>query len=247
MSVKIDIKGVIVSNDDLWIYQWFEMDATSPKSVIDQIQAANGDSLEVVINSGGGSVFAGSEIYTALKEYPGEVTVKIPSIAASAASVIAMGGDRVLISPTAQLMIHNVSSVARGDYRDLQHGAEFLKNYNTSIANAYMLKSGMSQEELLELMNQETWFTAQQALERKLVDEIMFDTGVQPNLVASVGVAPLLPQEVIEKMRNEMANGRKPQPLQPTNQTEQPPVTQRPNRSLSLYEKRLANNKHRRV
>ncbi|MED1792894.1 Clp protease ClpP [Brevibacillus nitrificans] len=246
MSVKIDIKGVIVSNDDLWIYQWFEMDATSPKTVIDQIQSANGDSLEVVINSGGGSVFAGSEIYTALKEHPEEVVVKIPSIAASAASVIAMAGDRVLISPTAQLMIHNAASGARGDYRDLQHGADFLKNYNISIANAYMLKSGMTQEELLELMNQETWFTAQQALEKKLVDEIMFELGSQPNVVASGGISALLPPEVIEKMRNEMANGRKPQSPKIANQNAQPPAPERPTRSLSLFEKRLAHNKLRR-
>ncbi|MED1801790.1 head maturation protease, ClpP-related [Brevibacillus porteri] len=246
MSVKIDIKGVIVSNDDLWIYEWFEMDATSPKSVIEQINTANGDTLEVVINSGGGSVFAGSEIYTALKDYQGEVITKIPSLAASAASLIAMAGDRVMISPTAQIMIHNVSSVARGDYRDFQHGADFLRNYNISIANAYMLKSGMSQEELLDLMNQETWFTAQQALEKKLVDEIMFEDSSQPKLVANAGVAKLLPQEVIEKMRNEMANGLKPQPSQPMNQKEQTPATERPNRSLSLYEKRLAHNKHRR-
>ncbi|MFF0831015.1 head maturation protease, ClpP-related [Brevibacillus sp. NPDC003359] len=246
MSVKIDIKGVIVSNDDMWIYEWFEMDATSPKSVIDQINTANGDSLEVIINSGGGSVFAGSEIYTALKEHQGEVIVKIPSFAASAASLIAMAGDRVMISPTAQIMIHNVSSVARGDYRDLQHGADFLKNYNTSIANAYMLKSGMTQEELLELMNQETYFNAQQALEKKLVDEIMFELGSQPNLIASTGMAKLLPPEVIEKMRNELANGLKPQPPQPMNQTEHTPATERPSGSLSLYEKRLAHNKHRR-
>jgi hypothetical protein len=143
-------------------------------------------------------------------------------------------------------MIHNAASGARGDYRDLQHGADFLKNYNISIANAYMLKSGMTQEELLELMNQETWFTAQQALEKKLVDEIMFDLGSQPNIVASTGMAIMLPPEVIEKMRNEMANGRILQPPQPVNQTEQPPATERLNRSLSLYEKRLAHNKHRR-
>ncbi|TQR29400.1 head maturation protease, ClpP-related [Brevibacillus brevis] len=246
MSVKVDIKGVIVPNDEHWIYDWFGIEATSPKIVSDLLDTAKGEDLDVNINSGGGDVYAGSEIYTTLKEYSGDVTTKIVGVAASAASVIAMAGDKVLISPTAQIMIHNVASGARGDYRSLQHEAEVLRNWNKSIANAYMLKSGMTQEELLDLMNQETWFTAQQALEKKLVDEIMFEQGSHPNLVASTGMSNLLPREVIERMRNDMANSLKPQPPQPTNQTEQAPVTERPKGSLSLYEKRLAHNKHRR-
>ncbi|WP_301171039.1 head maturation protease, ClpP-related [Brevibacillus nitrificans] len=243
---KINIKGVIVSNDDLWIYEWFGMEATSPKTVIDQLNEANGESLEVIINSPGGDVYAGSEIYTALKEYPGDSTAKIVGVAASAASVAAMGTKRTVITPTGQIMIHNVASGARGDYRTLEHEAQVLKNWNTSIANAYMLKSGMTQEELLDLMNQETWFNAQQALEKKLVDEIMFDESSQLKLVASTGMAKILPPEVIEKVRNELANGRKPQTPQPANQTEPPLEAERPTRSLSLYEKRLAHNKHRR-
>lgn len=245
MSVKVNIKGVIVSNDDHWIYDWFDMDATSPKMVNDQLITANGDQLEVIINSGGGDVFAGSEIYTALKDYSGEVTIKIVGVAASAASVIAMAGDRVMISPTAQIMIHNVSSGVRGDYRSLQHEAEVLKNCNKSIANAYMLKSGMTQEELLELMNQESWFTAQQALEKKLVDKIMFEDDNQPKLVANAGIAAMLPPEVIAKMRNERANDKKHDVSPPANKDTQA-VVERPKGSLSLYEKRIKNNNHRR-
>lgn len=246
MSVKINIKGAIVSNNDLWIYEWFGMEATSPKVVTDKIEEANGDSLEVIINSGGGDVYAGSEMYTALKEYTGEVTTKIVGIAASAASVVAMAGGKVLISPTAQLMIHNVSSYAGGDYRSLQHEAEVLKNYNTSIANAYMLKSGMTQSELLDLMNQETWFTAQQALDKKLVDEIMFEDLNQPKLVANAALSAMLPPEVVAKMRNELANDRKIElPNQPK-KIENLLEAERPSRSLSLYQKRLVHNKHRR-
>jgi ATP-dependent Clp protease protease subunit len=203
--VKINIKGVIVSNNEQWIYELFGIESVSPNMINDQLERANGEDLEVIINSGGGDVFAGSEIYTDLKEYQGNVTTKIVGIAASAASVIAMAGNKTLISPTAQIMVHNVSSVAWGDYRDLQHESDVLKNYNNSIANAYRIKSGMNQEELLELMNKETWYTAQQALEKNLVDEIMFENS-QPKLVASAGLSQIIPQKVIDKMRNEFSS-----------------------------------------
>lgn len=202
---RIDIKGVIVSNDVKWIYDLFEIEATSPRMVYEQIKDANDDDLEVIINSGGGDVFAGSEIYTILKSYAGDVVTKIVGIAASVASVIAMAGKKVLISPTAQMMIHNVSAISQGDYRDMRHSADVLENYNKSIANAYMLKSGMSQEELLKLMDEETWFNAQQAKEKNLVDEIMFDDNSQPVLVASAGNAQMIPQQVINKIRNEFS------------------------------------------
>src|SRR5690625_1082365 len=201
--MKIEIKGVIVSNNDMWIYEWFEMDAVSPNVVNEQLEKANGEDIEVVINSGGGDVFAGSEIYTAIKEYKGNVTTKIVGIAASAASVIAMAGDRVLMSPTAQMMIHNVSSMAWGDYRDLEHEAEVLKNYNKTISNAYRIKSDLEESELLEMMSKETWLTSQQALNLNLIDEVMFENQT-PKLVAS---GPgTIPQVVIDKIRNVLKN-----------------------------------------
>lgn len=207
MPKKINIKGPIIPNDAKWIYDMFEMEATCPNDVISVIEKANNQELEIMINSGGGDVYSGSEIYTALKEYKGNVVVKIVGIAASAASVIAMAGKKVIISPTAQIMIHNVSSYAGGDYRDLQHESDVLKNYNTSIANAYILKSGLSQEELLELMDKETWFNAQQALEKNLVDEIMFNNSNETRLVASADNTKMIPVEVINKfMEERMSN-----------------------------------------
>lgn len=202
--MKIDVKGPIIDSDDQWIYDWFGIDATSPKKVADLInQTENNEDLEVEVNSGGGSVFAGSEIYTALKSYKGNVAVKIVGLAASAASVIVMAGDKVLMSPTAQVMIHNASGSFGGDYRDLEKGSEILKNVNASISNAYKIKTGLSNEELLDMMNKETWLTAQQALDNKFVDEIMFTDDVK--LVASINNG-MLPQEVIEKMRNDLKN-----------------------------------------
>lgn len=197
---KVKVKGTIVPNDVKEIYEWFGIDVTSPNDVSNVIEQLDGEEVEVEINSGGGDVYSGSEIYTSLKNYPGKVNVKITGIAASAASVIAMAGDRVQISPTAQIMIHNVSSTRSGDYRDMQHEAGILENYNKSIANAYMLKTGLSQEELLEYMNKETWLNAQQAKELGFVDEIMFDEGNQ--LVASMTNGFVLPPQVISKIRN---------------------------------------------
>lgn len=200
LMAKVKIKGTIVSDDVQWIYDWFGIDATSPSKVNKVIDELDGEDLEVEINSGGGDVFAGSEIYTVLKRYSGKVTVDIMGIAASAASVIAMAGDVVRISPTAQIMIHNVSSRASGDYRVMQHEADVLENYNKSIANAYILKTGLSQEKLLELMDNETWLNAQQAKEYGFADEILFDEGKQ--LVASFNGTIILPPEVINKVRN---------------------------------------------
>ena len=199
---RVNIKGPIVSNGDYSIYEWFGIEATCPKIVHDAIEKANGEDLEVIINSGGGSVFPASEIYTALRDYAGNVIVKIVGLAASAASVVAMAGTKVLMSPTAQMMIHNVTTYAEGDYRDMEHTAEILKNANDTIANAYRLKSGKTQEELLVLMDDETWMTAQKAKELGLIDEIMFEDDVQ--LAASTDYSGLLPPEVINTMRNKL-------------------------------------------
>ncbi|HGG0416542.1 TPA: head maturation protease, ClpP-related [Clostridium sporogenes] len=201
--MKIEVKGPIISSNDQWVYDWFEIEATSPKKVNDLLkQCENNEDLEVEINSGGGSVFAGSEIYTALKSYKGNVTIKIVGLAASAASVIAMAGNKILMSPTAQMMIHNASASIGGDYRDMEKGTEILKNINTSISNAYRLKTGMTQEELLTLMDDETWLTPQQALKNKFIDEVMFQN---EELKATASFSnTLLPQEVINKIRNEL-------------------------------------------
>lgn len=199
----IKIKGTIVADEDKWIYDWFGIDCTSPSTVYKGLEEADGTDVEIHINSVGGSLFAGSEIYTALKDYQGQVMVKVYSLAASAASVIAMAGDLVAISPTAQIMIHNVMVGARGDYRTMDHTSEVLQNLNKSIANAYRLKSGKEESELLKLMDKETWFNAKEALENGFADEIMFDESGQ--IAASAGLTTMLPAEVISKVRHLMA------------------------------------------
>lgn len=197
---KINVKGPIISGDEKWIYDWFGIESTCAKDIEKAIDNANGDELEVVINSPGGYVDVGSEIYTLLKDYNGKTTGKIVGMAASAASVVAMGVDELLISPTGRFMIHNAAGTMRGDYRAMDHGSEVLKECNKAISNAYVLKTGLSKETLLDLMNKETFMNAQKAKELGFVDKIMFDTSNK--LINNTNESGMLPTDVIDKMRN---------------------------------------------
>ena len=206
MKRKINIKGAIISNDEKWIYDWFEMDATSPNMIDEQLEEANGEDVIISINSGGGSVFDASEIYTAIKNYKGNTEAQIVGLAASAASFIALAADKTVIAPTGQMMIHNASMITMGDHNDMAHAAGMLQGINKTIANAYKMKCGMEEDELLALMDKETWITPQMALECKLVDEIMFENpGIK---FAASAVSNVIPQKVIDGIRN--GNIKKP-------------------------------------
>ena len=152
-------------------------DEITPQMFRDELEAEDGD-ITVWINSPGGNVFAAAEIYTMLLEYKGAVTVKIASIAASAASVVAMAGNRVLMSPTALLMIHDPSTIAMGNAKDMEKAIETLNEVKESIINAYAAKTGMRRGKIAELMSNETWMNAKKALEYGFADEILFgDSG----------------------------------------------------------------------
>ncbi|HBC4492078.1 Clp protease ClpP [Staphylococcus aureus] len=194
--MKINVKGAIIPNDDKWIYEMLEMDATSPKDIADSLPDTNED-INVIINSGGGDVYSGSEIYTSLKTYPGKVNIKIVGVAASAASVIAMAGDHIEISPTAQMMIHNAWTMAMGDINEMQKTVDMLDGVNRGIANAYINKTGKTEDEILSLMNKETWFNAQDAVEHGFADSKMFDE-TAPRLVANSG--QMLSDDVINRV-----------------------------------------------
>ena len=205
---KVNIKGTIVSNEDKWIYDWFGIESVSPKDVSKALNDANGQDIEVEINSGGGDIFAGSEIYTAIRSYKGNVQINIVGLAASAASVISMAG-KSKITPTGMFMIHNVSSGAQGDYRDMEHSAEVLKTANQSIANAYKEKTGLTNDELLALMDKETWMSAEDAVKNKFVDGIMFNNQfTNQKKLAFYNSAQVIPPTTIEKIRNTI---KKPQ------------------------------------
>lgn len=197
MAIQIKVNGPIISNNDKWFYDWFDEDSTCPNDIK---LPTNGEEVEILINSPGGDVWSGSEIYTTIKSYTGKVTVKILGIAASAASVIAMAGDTIYISPTAQIMVHNPWMYTAGDQNDLRKDAEYLENWADSLSNAYQIKTGKSKEELRALMDEETWLTADKALELGFADEVMFAKTEHAQLVASSGMG-MVPEKVIQAMK----------------------------------------------
>ena len=198
MTVKIKINGPIISSDDKWFYDWFEMEATCPNDVLSKLPDS-GEDVEVTINSYGGLVNMGNEIYTGLRAYSGKVTANVV-MAGSAASIIAMGANQVAISPVGQIMIHNVSMGAGGDYHEMEKASEILQKANHSLANAYVAKTGKSKEEVLALMENETWLTAEEAVENGFADSIMFENEERPQLVADGG-SGLIPQKLINEVK----------------------------------------------
>ena len=149
-------------------------DEITPKAFRDDLYAEEGD-ITLWVNSPGGNVFAAAEIYTMLRDYPGSVTVRIASIAASAASVVAMAGNLVQISPTGMLMVHDPSTIAMGNARDMEKAITTLNEVKESIINAYAFKTGLSRNRISKLMSDETWLNAKKAVELGFADEILFE------------------------------------------------------------------------
>lgn len=172
--MKAEIKGVIVSNEDKWVYEMLGMDSTCPKDVLTQLEFSDED-VDIIINSNGDNLVAGSEIYTHLRAHKGKVNVRITAIAASAASLIAMAGDHIEMSPVARMMIHNPSSIAQGEAKDLNHAAETLEHVGQIMAEAYAVRAGKNKQELVEMMARETWLNADEAIEQGFADSKMFE------------------------------------------------------------------------
>ena len=203
----IDCKGTIVSNDDKWIYDFFEIESVCPSDITKALQEANGDDVTIAVNSGGGDVFAANEIYYQISQYAHRTIADITGIAASAATIICCAADIVRGVPGMQYMIHNVSASAEGDYNVMEHTSGILKTANKTVSNVYRSKTGMSEEELLTLMNSETWMDADEALERGFVDEIIGSNGVKtPIAIYNSGFATILSDEVKKKVRNSIKN-----------------------------------------
>ena len=150
---------------------WFD-DEVTPQLFRDELNAGNGD-ITVWINSPGGDCIAAAQIYNMLMEYKGNVTIKIDGIAASAASVIAMAGTKVLVSPVSMMMIHNPMTVAMGNTNEMQKAIAMLDEVKESIVNAYEIKTGMSRAKISHLMDAETWMDANSAVEMGFADEIL--------------------------------------------------------------------------
>lgn len=153
---------------------WFG-DEVTPKLFKSELESGDGD-ITVWINSPGGDVFAAAQIYNMLMDYSHNVTVKIDGLAASAASVIAMAGTEVLMSPVAMMMIHNPATVAIGDAGEMKKAIDMLAEVKESIMNAYEIKTGLSRPRISHLMDVESWFNATKAVELGFADGILFDT-----------------------------------------------------------------------
>ena len=151
---------------------WFDDDVT-PAAFKGELFSENGP-VTIWINSPGGDCVAAAQIYNMLMDYPGDVTVKVDGIAASAASVIAMAGTRVLMSPVSTMMIHNPLTVAMGDTEEMRRAIQMLDEVKESIINAYEIKTGLPRARLSHLMDAETWMNANKALELGFCDDIMF-------------------------------------------------------------------------
>lgn len=152
---------------------WFG-DEVTPKQFKSELVSGEGD-IDIWINSPGGDCIAASQIYNMLMDYKGNVTVKVDGIAASAASVIAMAGTTVKVSPTSLMMIHNPLTVAIGDSAEMKKAIQMLDEVKESIINAYELKTGQPRAKLSKLMDGETWLNANKALELGFADEMLFD------------------------------------------------------------------------
>ena len=150
---------------------WFD-DEVTPQFFKSELMAGDGD-ITVWINSPGGDCIAAAQIYNMLMDYKGNVTVKIDGLAASAASVIAMAGTKVMMSPVGMLMIHNPMTMASGDTSEMQKAIDMLSEIKESIINAYEIKTGMSRAKISHLMDAETWMDAGKAKELGFIDEII--------------------------------------------------------------------------
>lgn len=200
MPKTIDIKGPIITNDDKWIYDWFGIAACCPADIRSQLdEMADDEGVQVVINSSGGDIFAASEIYDMLAE--SKVTIKV-IFAASAASYIACACSSEIV-PTGMLMIHNVSSYAAGDYNDMAHESGVLLKASKAVATAYRLKTGMTENELIGLMDEETWLTANEAVERGFIDKVAEYAEKPKEVKLAASLNGLIPDTIIKQMRSE--------------------------------------------
>lgn len=200
---RINIRGPIIPNNYKWFYDFFGEDSTCPRDVQKVLDIAQpGDDIEVHINSPGGVINVGSEIYTLLRQAARTYNVRIyiTGEACSAASVIACAAHSAM-APTALMMVHCVSSGVSGNHSDMEHMAEVLRTADRAMCTAYTEKTGMSEEDALDMMEHETWLTADQARARGLVDDIMFEEEKDLPMTAASGLFKLPTSEQMAKAK----------------------------------------------
>ena len=205
-SRVLELYGTIASES------WFDDDIT-PAMFKEELYAGEGP-VTIWINSPGGDCIAASQIYSMLMDYPGNVTVKIDGIAASAASVIAMAGTEVLMAPTALMMIHNPATMAFGDHNDMKAAVKMLDEVKQSIINAYSIRTGLSDEELSRMMEAETWMNARKAIALGFADGMLEDSKRAVTDVAAFSCAQMATEDALKSKlvakygKTETNNGR---------------------------------------
>ena len=196
----IQMKGEVIPDDYSDVYDFLNYQYFSPKFVTDALKNANGEDVTLEINSPGGYIDAGSEIYTELMKYQGKINANIVGYACSAASWIALAADHVAMSPTAQMMIHRASGVAIGNSSDMKSEYNALDQMDKSFVDLYAKRTGKSPEEIYQMMVDTTWMNAKTAVENGFADEVMFENK-EPALVNADGSLSVKP-EMINKIKN---------------------------------------------
>jgi ATP-dependent Clp protease protease subunit len=195
--VIIPVKGYITSDDYAPIYRdWLGMTVTSPSDIVQSLPN-DGSDVVLEIASDGGEVDPATEVCNALRDYKGNVTAKIVSNAYSAATIVAMGANKVQMAPGAKMMIHRASSDASGNSHEMDAASGMLQTTDSAIASLYSAKTGKPANDFLALMDKETWLDADQAVELGLADEKLdFDTPI----VNAVG--PIIPHQAVQRIKN---------------------------------------------
>lgn len=173
-DIQLRIEGDIISDDDVWFYEWFGLVATSPNAFKTALGEHADKDITVWIDSFGGDVFAAAGIYNALKEHKGKVTVKVDGKAISAASIIAMAGSEIHMSPMSIMMIHNPLTYADGDSRVMRQTAGVLDEVKETLINAYQMKTKKSRNKISEMMDNETWMSAKTAMKEGFADGMLY-------------------------------------------------------------------------
>ena len=191
-EVELRIEGDIIPADYVWLYEWLDEPYAAPNKFREELKKYDGKNITVWINSNGGYMIAGCAIYTALMEFKGKKIVKIDGIAASAASVIAMAGDTILMSPASLIMIHNPWTFAVGDVHEFEKEVRALNACKEMIINAYEKKTKLSREKISDFMDEEKFFSPQEAIENCFSDGMLYQDEEQRDFKNMISGARLI-------------------------------------------------------
>lgn len=195
----VQMKGEVIPDNFSDVYDFLNYQYFSPQSISDALKNANGEDVSLEINSPGGYIDAGSEIYTELMKYPGKINAQIEGFACSAASWISLAADHIEMAPTAQMMIHRASGGTTGNSSDMKSEQNALDQMDKSLVDLYAKRTGKSPEDIYQMMSDTTWMNAKTAVENGFADEIMFQNK-EP--AVNVDGSLLVQPEMINKIKN---------------------------------------------